>query len=416
MKINELNFELYKSLLKAVASMSGLYSESNKALIHPRFIEKLFVHTSNATDLSRRDISFDAMLPNKAGVGVKTFIAENFEIEKAEKVAEFTKIASDGVLDNLDHYERAKKIAELRNKRIISDAHEYDIDIANSYYHCLVRTAGKAIIHEEPYSLVEVNNIYPTDPKGKEVKKFAVDKNGHTYFSDGLSKYRYDKAKNVLYKKFDLKKNNNYPEIDLPIYDNIFEKLLTWSLQFELDQFNLLNYSLKEPSKPWVDYVILPLYSYSKKSRVCCDQSGINFWNSNGRNRIFGEAYIRVPSIIHKRAPNFFPARTESFKIKLPNSKIISAKLCQSDNKALMSNPNKDLCNWVYKLIDENEEISANRLINRTTYTYDDLIKIGKDSVIIRKSDSSDYDYELESMPLDSYENFIKGTLFSDID
>jgi hypothetical protein len=407
-----LNFELYTELLKAVASMSRLYSDSDKPLVHPRFIEKLFVHTTNAVDLSRRDISFDAMLNNRAGVGVKTFVAESFEIEKNEKVAEFTKIASGGSLDSLNHYEKAIRIAELRNKRIISDAHEYDIDIVNSYYHCLVRTAGKAIIHEEPYSLIDINKIYPTDVKGIEVTSFSEDNNGHTYFSDGLSKYQYNKSKNVLYKKFNLQKNNNSSEIELPIYDNIFEKILEWMKLFNTGSILQEIDPPKPLDQPWVDYVILPLYS-PRQGYTVMPKSGINQWNAGGRQRSFGEAYIPIPLNIYKEAPNFFPSREHSFKLKLPNNKIISAKVCQDGGKALMSDPNTDLCDWLYSLLDQDRRISDTRFFQKIPYTYDDLRVIGKDSVKLSKSKNKAYDFEIESMPLESYTNFIENNLNS---
>ena len=72
---NKFDFELekYIELLQAVASMSRLYSDNEKAYLDPRFIEKLFIYTSKARDLSRKDNSFDAIINDNSGVGVKTF-------------------------------------------------------------------------------------------------------------------------------------------------------------------------------------------------------------------------------------------------------------------------------------------------------------------------------------------------------
>ena len=44
-----------------------------------------------------------------------------------------------------------------------------------------------------------------------------------------------------------------------------------------------------------------------------------------------------------------------------------------------------------------------------TIYTYDDLINVGKDSVKIIKVENKDYQYELQTMPLDSFEKFKNG-------
>ena len=97
----DFDIEKYTSLLKAVSSMSKLYSDNDKAFLHSRFIEKLYVYCSNSRDLSRKDMSFDAVLNSNIGVGVKTFTAEKITVGKNEKVAEFTKNASLGDFKNL---------------------------------------------------------------------------------------------------------------------------------------------------------------------------------------------------------------------------------------------------------------------------------------------------------------------------
>ncbi|MEY4480955.1 MAG: hypothetical protein RIQ84_117 [Pseudomonadota bacterium] len=406
MKTNKFEFDLqiYENLLKAVASMSRLYSDNNKAFIHPRFVEKLYAHASGAKDLSRRDMSFDALLAPNIGVGVKTFIAENISIGKSEKVAEFTRLASLGEFDGLDHEGKALKSAQLRNSRVSSDANEYSIDIDKSIYHCLVRTNGGAIIHEEPYQLIDTNNIKPTDSRGSEISKFQIDGTGHTYFSDGNSNYCYNKAKNVLYKKFELNHHKNSELIPLLILDDILEKILSWA-NLEQQHPKKILLPIVEESNTNQNFVVLPLYKTSTKEVQ--EKSGINQWNAGGRERKFGESYIPIPQIIHKKYPNFFPPSNQKFKIKLPNDKIISAKVCQQNNKALMSDPNTDLCDWLYKIIDLTDLAIQQRFLNKKPYKYDDLKKVGKDSVRVTKVENQDHQYEIESMDLDSYELFI---------
>ena len=106
MKSN-LDFEMYQKLLKAVGSMSGLFSNNDIPLFHSRFIEKLFVLTAQAQDLARDDMSFDAVINNNIGVGIKTFGSSNFNNDKTEKIAEFTKYASAGEFDNLNQEQLA---------------------------------------------------------------------------------------------------------------------------------------------------------------------------------------------------------------------------------------------------------------------------------------------------------------------
>jgi hypothetical protein len=365
-------------------------------------------------------MSFDAILHKDIGVGVKTFLADNINIGKSEKVAEFTKNASLGDFIGLNHSAYAKKASELRNNRIISDANEYAVDLSKSIYHCLVRTNDGALIHEEPYRLVDIVNIKPTDKFGNEIASFSEVDKGHSYFTDGISKYRYDVAKNVLYKKFELNQYKNSELITLEIYDDIFQKILKWTnlaptKQQAIQVIEAVQPKYMQPVK--ADYVVLPLYSTkSSKKREVQEKAGINQWNAGGRDRKFGESYIPIPIKIHQTHPNFFPPKDVKFKLTLPNGKVISAKVCQENNKALMSDPNTDLCEWLYTIIDKNLDVAKRRFAEERPYTYDDLRKVGKDSVRVIKVDGESNEYRLESSNLGSYEEFINPTTDAEVD
>ena len=53
--------ERYATLLRLVGSLSRLFSENDSPYVDSRFVERLFVQTTGARDLSRMDISFDAL-------------------------------------------------------------------------------------------------------------------------------------------------------------------------------------------------------------------------------------------------------------------------------------------------------------------------------------------------------------------
>ena len=416
----DFDVEKYASLLKAVASMSRLYSDNDKAFIHSRFVEKLYVECAKAKDLSRSDMSFDAILHKDIGVGVKTFLAENINTGKSEKVAEFTKNASLGDFIGLNHSAYAKKASELRNNRIISDANEYAINLSQSIYHCLIRTNDGALIHEEPYQLVDIENIKPTDKFGNEIGNFSEVDKGHSYFTDGISKYRYDVAKNVLYKKFELNKYKNSEIIELEMYDDIFQKILKWTNLSPNKKHLIQVNESKQPTfvqRLKSDFVVLPLYSTkSRFNREVQEKSGINQWNAGGRERKFGESYIPIPKAIHDAHPNFFPPKDVKFKVTLPNGKVISAKVCQENNKALMSDPNTDLCEWLYTIIDKDLGIAKKRFAQERPYIYDDLRVVGKDSVRVTKVAGEFNAYKLESSNLGSYEEFINPSSEFEVD
>ena len=412
------NYSEYVELLQAVASLSRLFSDNKSAYIDPNFVERLFVHTSHAKDLSKKYNSFDAHIPaSRVGVGIKTFGVSNKDSIKKEKVAELTQFAGKGAFNNLDQQAIAIKAAGIRNDRIKTDVSEYDIDIDQSYYHCLLRVPGGAIIHQEPYSYVDIENIQPVDPnKYTPVSKFP-DGVGSPIFSDGKNIYSYSISKNVLYKRFDIAKGTNSDVIPLLIYDDIFEKVLKWFKQSEggisiptKQAITKIIAPIEPISIAGTDFVVLPLYSTkNKKVKEVAPKSGINQWNAGGRERKFGEAYIPVPRIIHEKFPNFFPGPDVVFKLTLPNGRLVQAKICQEGGKALMTNPNDLLCEWLYRVIDPeySEKEWEKRFAEKRPFTYSDLERIGKDSVKVRKLDEGHYSIEFAG--IDSYDNFIDG-------
>ena len=399
--------ELYINLLKAVGSLSRLFSENERPFLHHRFVEKLFIKCSGAIDLARKDNSFDALLKSNIsgniGVGIKTFVANNVNVSKREKIAEFTRDAKNGIFDNLGHEKKAEAVSELRNKRVISDANEYQIKLEHSFYHCLVRIPNGAFIHQEEYPLIDTKNIAPIDSRGRMLGKFPSNPIGHTYFSDGKSNYCFNRSKNVLYKDFDLSTSNDEKIIQMSIYEGDIFKLV-------IDYFELAESKSQSP-KPHQrafepeDYVILPLYSVKDSKKFIYERSGINQWNANGRVRSSDEAYIPVPKEVRTRHAGFFPDRDSPFEVELPGGERIIAKICQADGKALMSNPNTSLCRWIFGLIDADENSRVSRFENRTPYKYEDLLKIGKDSVRIQKIGPKFY--KMSAAPVGSYEKFL---------
>ncbi|MGG5461193.1 hypothetical protein [Clostridium sp. B9] len=122
----------------------------------------------------------------------------------------------------------------------------------------------------------------------------------------------------------------------------------------------------------------LPLYS-NQGGRHVQERSGLNHWNADGRPRNFNEVYIPIPKKIHTDLPEFFPERDTHFALILPNERILIAKLCQSNCKALMSCPNSDLGEWILREVLEIEPwVLAN---------YDMLLSAGIDSVCVRRVD-----------------------------
>ena len=172
------------------------------------------------------------------------------------------------------------------------------------------------------------------------------------------------------------------------------------------DPFTLLERLIKtnvEVAQPvsTYPYIYLRLYTVSKaKGKYVPEKSGLNQWHADGRPRHPDEVYIPISSKDHKKTPGFFPPRDQPFNLFLPNGKEMSAKICQDNDKALMSNPNKALGEWILR--------SVLKLKQKELLTYEMFERIGIDSVLIEKI--NERQYRINFAKIGSYEEFMGAT------
>ena len=404
-RIIPFNEDMYRHLVQKVGSLSFLFSDNKTPLIDSRIAEKLFERASNGRSIARADEAFDVIAGSQfdIGVGVKTFI---YKGAAYEKIQEFTKIASRGGLE-LKSRELAEVIVRARTNKIEIGKRENALKNDGHIYHCLVRTNGSAFVHEETYSSIEWDNVVPIDANGNQLDDFIEDTKG-IRFTDGLSIYNFSKAKNVLFKRFEVTIPRESELIPINIDFDIWKTLAEG---FEIGRSERRSELLLEPDElvAGEDYVVLPLYS--PRTKKVERASGINQWNAKGRDRKFGEAYIPIPAEVHRLAPRFFPERDETFSLFLPNSeRPVNAKVCSDGGKALMTNPNDLLCRWLYRVIDRdfNDEV-FNRPPNREPYTYEDLMDIGVDSVTVTKANDGSGAFTISFSEIGSYDDFVES-------
>ena len=67
-------------------------------------------------------------------------------------------------------------------------------------------------------------------------------------------------------------------------------------------------------------------------------------------------------------------------------------KVCQQSGKAIMSNPNKELGEWILR---EVLQLNDNELV-----TYDKLVALGIDSVAFEKDDNGNYSLDFRKIDL----------------
>lgn len=230
---------------------------------------------------------------------------------------------------------------------------------------------------ETDYNKIDIKNIHSVKQKDASLQ-----------FEDGNNLYSFNYSKSTLFRKFYIPQNAF--KLPIEILDDPYNLLL------ELFEDKNLK-SATDKLVRGVNYVILPLYGFKNKEKFVYERSGLNQWNAGGRNRDFGEVYIQIPIEIHRKFPNFFPARDEPFELKIPTGESFSAKVCQQNSKALMTNPNKALSDWLLRKVFQVEEGEL--------LTIAKMNELGFDSVVIYKDNNGVY--RIDKAKLDSYEQFI---------
>lgn len=324
-----INRTTYKQMLSSTGSLSNLFSESDSPYLVSRNVENAFCEAFGAENLGRSDCSADAS-KDRVGIGIKTFLHGNGKT--LQKVAEFNKDSD--LYREKSPKELINTVASLRNERIEFTKRTYGID--SMIYHCITRKPGKILIFEEPMDLILISSITNI--------KVSNNRNSIT-FEDGLHEYSFNVTKSTLYKRFIT--DEPIEEIDVEILENPYQELA------KLFGFEIAPIQVPAIPNPFenLEHVILPLFSDRGAKRHVPEKSGLNQWNALGRPRNPNEIYIPIPKWIHNVFPKFFPARDKPFQLRLPDKSLLSAKVCQDNSKALMSNPNSALGEWLLRQV-----------------------------------------------------------------
>lgn len=361
---NQESKDKYKEYLQIVGSLSNLFSDSQIPYLYYRVAEKMFCKAFFMNDLSRGDVSYDAQ-KGSLGIGLKTFLRSNDK--SIQKIAEFNKDIS--LYKNLSIKDKIFKISELRNKRLELTNNLYKI--TDSLYHCVIRDKKRFLLYEEPIKLINIEHI-------QNIKQT----NSTIYFNDDNYEYSFSLSKSTLMKRFIT--NNFIDEFEIKILEDPLEEL-----------YSLLN-SNQFIKRKYIDTIYLPLYGKNGKIN---QKSGLNQWNAAGRKRDHNEIYIPIPKKFYDLKPDFFPNKDIIFTLILPNKKTLKAKICQDNKKALMSNPNKDLGQWLLR--------DVFKLKKGTLLTNELLDIYGIDSIRLDKIDENKY--EINFSKKGSFEKFIKN-------
>lgn len=364
----------YKKMLSIVGSLTQLFSESDCPYLAYRAHENIFCKYFEAENLARLDCSADAK-KNRIGIGLKTWTGQD-----DQKVAEFGKLRE--TFADLTGLDLVKKIAEYRNERIRVTKNLNGID--EMIYHVIKRVPDAMQVLECAFDYIDIDHISLITDRGNV---------NNTYFTDGHHTYHFSTSKNTLYMIFeDMELLDNF---NVEIMDDPYTCLM--NLMPGVSAETVAEQVIQQPVAPKENQVCLRLYSTkSDGTKFVAEKSGLNQWNAGGRKRHPDEVYIPYPAEDRERTRGFFPDRDTVFDLRMPDGTVIPAKVCQQDNKAIMSNPNKILGEWLLRNVFE--------LPERTLVTYEMLERFGIDSVIFTKH--GDLDYSVDFAEIGTYEQF----------
>ena len=358
----------YKQMLSIIGKLTRLFSESDCPYLPYRVQENVFCKYFKAENLARSDCSADAK-KNKIGVGLKTWMGND-----DQKVAEFDSLRE--CFYSLQGMELVQKIAEFRNKRIRITKNLHGID--EMVYHIVKRRPHSMQILEHAFEMIDIDNISLIPNRGNV---------NNTYFTDGKHTYHFSMSKNTLYMIFD----------DMVLLDSFNVDILDDPYSYLMGLSDNIPVNATDTRIDTTNKICLRLYSTkSNGDKFVFEKSGLNQWNASGRARDPNEVYIPFPSEDRERNAGFFPPREQPFDLLLPDGTIISAKICQADGKAIMSNPNKVLGEWLLRKVFE--------LAEGTILTYEMLEIFGIDCVIFTKLD--ELKYSIDFAELGTYEKF----------
>lgn len=397
-KFSEQEKKEYINFLKIFGALSGLFKDNKeganakKPYLYYRNHEQLFARVFMVDDLTRKDSAFDALgiwPGDRVGIGLKTWIHSNNLTY--QKVAEFNKLAPTAIAPLIEKgtpEEVIRKVAELRNDRIMLDKRLYRTN--GDVYHFITRDDNVMNIIETPYDLIDIDSIE------------FIKTDGKTYsFKDKLHKYKFYKSKSVLLEEFDASAGEIIETIPIEQYDDPFELIKMITIKNGQDDAVV------------TEAIYLPLYQDKKEGRIVTDCSGVNIRHSKPKSKGSNtprpeyEIEVRVSKWIHHIFPNFFGINAlnedeiknqqiNDFDLILPDGRVLRGRIKQQNGKSLQTSPQGALGEWILK--------DVLGLENREVVTWELLNKLGIDSLKVIKVD--DKHFNITVAETGAYEKF----------
>ncbi|WP_261379783.1 restriction endonuclease PLD domain-containing protein [Streptococcus sp. sy010] len=340
--------EEYIKFLQIYGALTNLFRQKHGdpiPYLDSKFQETIYakVFKSENVDIGNTPHDILSIFADKRiGIGLKTWMNSSPSFQKVMQLKRY-KAEIDPFFSKSDE-ELALKLSQIKNDRMLADYKRLGLTEDGNIYHYITRDAGKFVIQETLYPLVDLNNL-------RDFKRTST----AFQWSDGHKDYKFTYSDSQIWQHFDSNKKDTLVlnTFDVNIIDDPFEFLLQ-------SYFNFIDDFKNKSHQDDIIEVYLPLYSY--RSKEVEEKSGLNSWNSAPKNRRsstlrpLNEIYIPIPREFHKKVPNFFCSdifeveRMQNnytgdkknkpqvrFHLKLPNGKLIPALVGQERMKSLQS-------------------------------------------------------------------------------
>lgn len=349
--------EDYEDYLRMYGALSALFnqksSETGAPYLDSKFQETIYARCFKSEDVDIGNTPHDIRSKfgsENIGIGLKTWLSSKPSYQKVMQLKRYR--------TQIEPYQKqpeelAHVVSKIKNQRLITDYKRLGLNEDTNIYHYVTRDAGKMLLSETSYPLVDMNRLKP----GKLTTKSFT-------FSDGIKEYKYTFGDCEIWMRFSPEDKNTtlLDTLDINIIDDPFAFLKN---AFKKEK------GVYAPAKPKYDYLYLPLYSY--KSKTVLKSSGLNSWNglpkskSSSTVRPKGEAYIPIPKELWKKCPYWVDPKINmadyayykrmtgessvQINLHMPDGKIFPARFTQQGFKSLQTKPQSILGSWILNVL-----------------------------------------------------------------
>lgn len=412
----------YIKFLQVYGALTNLFRQKHGdpiPYLDSKFQETIYAKVFNSENVDIGNTPHDILSVfgnERIGIGLKTWMKSKPSFQKVMQLKRY-KADIDPYFDKSDE-ELARKLSEIKNERMIADYKRLGLSEDKNIYHYVTRDAGKFVIQETRYPLVDIDNL-------RNFKRSAT-----TFkWSDGHKDYKFTYSDSQIWQHFDSSKKDSLilNQFDVNIIDDPFDFLMK-------SYFNFIGIYSNQKDEDIVE-VYLPLYSYRSKEVEI--KSGLNSWNAAPKSkgsttlRPLNEIYIPIPKEFHKKYPNFFcPDIFEAekrrktfqgsqkdkpqvrFQLKLPNGKLIPSLVTQSNMKGLQSGSTTEIDPDTGKYYGQSALgqwllVDVLGLKDRQVVTREWLQKKGTDSVRLWRKKGDYSTINIDFAPIGSFESFM---------